>query len=324
MVCYFPITGYQSQPGAPLVFGGIAVNADKTPIKVPCGRCEGCNERYARDWAIRMMHEASLYKHNCFITLTYNNENLPPDRSLHYEHFQEFMKRFREAHQGCDLVSHPYFGKIDKKTGKPYPEFYRPIRHYVAGEYGGKLGRPHWHACIFNFDFADKYIWETSTSGEPLYRSPSLEQLWPFGYSSIGSVTFQSAAYVARYINKKVKGNQADDHYAWHDPETGEVFWRRPEFSKMSLKPGIGAGWLAKYKTDVFPHDHIISDGRPLPVPRYYSKIYQCTNPLEWDAVAHERYVKSRQTLDDNTPERLAVKRQVHLAKLSRLKRTLK
>jgi hypothetical protein len=276
-------------------------------MQLPCGQCIGCRERRARDWALRCMHEAQLYEKNCFITLTYNDDHLPPGNSLVYDDFQKFMKRLRFLYKGH----------------RPLADGTRPIRFYMAGEYGENFGRPHFHACLFNFDFDDKVLFKKAPSGELLYRSKKLESLWEFGYSSIGDVTFKSAAYVARYINKKITGKMADTHYETIDPETGEIIWRTPEFNKMSLKPGIGADWLKKYQSDVFPHDYVISKGNKLPVPRYYNKIFKCSNPFEWDEVSHERYVNSRKNLDDNTKERLLVKKQVHLAKMSKLKRSL-
>ena len=118
-----------------------------------------------------------MYDDNCFITLTYSNQHIPADGSLDVRVFQKFMKRLRKR-----------FGD--------------GIRFYHCGEYGSLLGRPHYHACLFNFDFPDKYLWKEN-NGQKLYRSPSLEELWPYGYSSIGTVTFESAAYVARYILKR-------------------------------------------------------------------------------------------------------------------------
>ena len=94
----------------------------------------------------------------------------------------------------------------------------------MCGEYGENRGRPHFHACLFNFDFPDKKVWRKTSQGHPVWRSPSLEALWPYGFSEIGSVTFQSAAYVARYIMKKATGRDAEQVYEWTDPLTGEVF----------------------------------------------------------------------------------------------------
>lgn len=162
-------------------------------LQVPCGRCVGCRLERSRQWALRCIHEARMHKQNCFITLTYNDENLPADKSLHYEDFQKFMKRLRR-------------------------KFGEGVRFYMCGEYGENLGRPHFHACLFGVDFADKKLWRKSPSGAFLYRSATLEQLWPFGYSSIGDVTFETAAYVARYIMKKITGEAAELHYRFFRP----------------------------------------------------------------------------------------------------------
>lgn len=313
MPCYSPLSAYQCQVTRTVSFNPYA-SRDAQPITLPCSQCVGCRLERSRQWAMRCMHEASLYENNCFITLTYNNTHLPADGSLNYVHFQEFMKRFRFHHKGSDPVSTLNAEGLSVVT--------YPIRFYMAGEYGEQLGRPHFHACIFNFDFDDRRSFKTTDSGSRLYTSKKLEALWPFGYSSIGDVNFQSAAYVARYIMKKVTGRAASAHYKTSiDSETGEITGLTPEFNKMSLKPGIGSRWLDKYKSDVYPNDYVIVNGRKCKPPRYYDSKYATENPYEFDELQFERQLKSQLYLDDNTPDRLKVKEQVTLAKLSKLKR---
>ena len=212
-----------------------------------------------------------------------------------------------------------------KRLRKRFPE--STIRFYMCGEYGEQFGRPHFHACIFGFNFPDRDFFARSASGEVIYRSKILEELWPFGYSSIGELTLESAAYVARYVMKKITGNPADEHYEYIDPATGDRFWRTPEFNKMSLKPGIGATWFEKYKTDVFPHDHVISNAKPVAVPRYYEKLYERVDDCGLFTMETEikprRFQNMQLRLDDNSPERLAVKKQVALASIKRLSRNL-
>lgn len=258
---------------------------------------------------MRCMHEASLYERNCFITLTYNDAHLPADGSLDYRHFQLFMKRFR----------------------KKFPK--TKIRFYMAGEYGEKFGRPHFHACIFNFDFHDRVYFKTTGSGSKLYTSKILESLWvdnmgmSIGYSSVGDVNFQSAAYVARYIMKKRFGKGIDpktgkpytDEYI--DEETGVC--KQPEFNKMSLKPGIGADWYAKFKSDVYPHDFVVVNGVKVKPPKYYDRIYQKESPFEFDDLVYARELRAAERRDDNVPERFEVKEQVLSARLSLLVRTI-
>jgi len=321
MACYSPIKGWRSQVpnrfgNYPLVFKGSYQTHQ--PLTVPCGNCIGCRKRRSGEWAVRGTHEAQLYDHSIFITLTFRPADLPADNGLHYEYFQLFMMRIRE------------------KYGSG-------IRYIVCGEYGEQRGRPHFHAILFNFDFPDKRRWYTSAQGHVVYRSPSLEELWPFGNSEIGSVTPASIAYVARYVMKKVTGNHADVAYDWMNPETGEVFSREPEFAHYSLKPGIGHDWLVKYVASVYPHDYIIFNGMRVRPPRYYDKLYQkwtgiCIERVaddgsddiskvysseEFDAIKLTREESMKIFLDDNTDDRLRVREQVALAQLNLLKRKL-
>jgi hypothetical protein len=193
----------------------------------------------------------------------------------------------------------------------------------MAGEYGENFGRPHWHACIFGLDFDDKKLWKRTSANSLLYRSADLELLWPFGYSSIGDVTFESAAYVARYIMKKVTGKNAAEHYQEIDPDTGEITNRTPEFTKMSLKPGIGYEWYKQYTSDVYPHDYVVVRGKKVKPPKYYDKKYKIDNPYEFDELLYIREKSAKLRYEDNTLERLAVKEQVTKAKLQKLKRNL-
>ncbi len=298
MPCYHPLSAFQCTDGS-IVFYESKRHDTVKSLSLPCGQCVGCRLERSRQWAIRCMHEAQMHTENCFITLTYDDAHLPSDRSLHYRDFQLFIKRLRKR----------YFG--------------RRIRYYMAGEYGENFGRPHWHACIFGLDFDDKKLWKRTPANSLLYRSADLELLWPFGYSSIGDVTFESAAYVARYIMKKVTGKNAAQHYQEIDPETGEITNRTPEFTKMSLKPGIGYEWYKQYTSDVYPHDYVVVRGKKVKPPKYYDKKYKIDNPYKFDELLYIREKSAKLRHEDNTLERLAVKEQVVKAKLQKLKRNL-
>ena len=304
MACYHPISaglsGYQTNFATGKAYRRVIFKQNDPDIiqnvSLPCGQCIGCRLERSRQWAMRCMHEAQLHEHNCFITLTYDDSHLPSDQSLHYRDFQLFIKRLR----------------------KRYPT--TKISYYMAGEYGENFGRPHFHACIFGLDFHDKKLWKRTTSGSLIYRSSDLEALWPFGYSSIGDVNFESAAYVARYIMKKQTNKQ---HYQYSDLETGEIIQMTPEFNKMSLKPAIGLNWYKKYKTDVYPHDYVVLRGKKLKPPKYYDNLYKRENPYEMEQVLALRETGAKLNHADNTYDRLAVKEQVTEAKLRKLKRTL-
>lgn len=252
------------------------------PVTVPCGRCIGCRLENSRQWALRCVCESKLYDCNSFITLTYNDANLPLDLSLDKSHFQKFMKRLRKLH----------------------PE--KTIRFYACGEYGEKKSRPHYHACIFNHDFSPRVLYSKRKDNR-VYTSPELEQLWPYGFHYIGDLSFDSAAYVARYITKKVSGTKAVDYYK------GLV----PEFSLMSLKPGIGADWFKKWKGDLYPSDFMIHEGKKQTVPKYFDMLLNRINPSLLEKLKNKRKKALEKDADNNSLRRLQVR---HTVKLSRIK----
>jgi len=298
MPCHYPLTAYRTPDGGRLSFKEPRNYTER--LSVPCGQCRSCRLTRSGQWAIRCVHEASLHKENAFITLTYNDDNVPLHGSLQKKHFQDFMKRFR------------------KKTGAK-------IRYYYCGEYGEKLGRPHYHALIFGYDFPDKKTWRKNDNGDQIWRSTILESLWTFGNSEIGSVTFDSAAYVAGYIHKKVLGKNASQHYCvGHDPETGELHYKLPEYTDMSRDGGIGKNWLLKYTSDVYNHDYVVHMGKKMPPPRYYDSQYEIINATHLEQIKHERFLRSQKFLDDLSPERLHTREQVMIAQSKIFKRKLK
>lgn len=277
------------------------------PVVVPCGQCDGCKLDRAQQWAIRCVHEASLYERNCFVTLTLDDEHLPLDGSL-------------VKHRGkcnCAGLCRTFAGFM-KRLRRRFPD--ERIRYFHCGEYGDASGRPHYHACLFGFDFPDKYV-HRRTKSYTAWRSPILEALWPFGLSEVGSVTFESAAYVARYVMKKVTGPLAQGWYLSLDEETGETHAIEAEYTTMSRRPGIGADWYEKFGAEVFPADDVVIRGRLMKPPRYYFGKYELQDAAGALEVARERRRSRR--LDDETPERLRVREKCTQARLARSERGL-
>lgn len=296
MACYRPIQAYQGLDGA--VFFVERKGRDSyRSLLLPCGQCVGCRLERSRQWAMRCVHEASLHRRNSFITLTYDDVHCPSDGSLRYEDFQKFMKRLRKAAAV-------------------------PVRFYMCGEYGETWRRPHFHSCLFGFDFPDKKPIRL-LSANRLFRSRMLESLWPYGFTTIGEVTFQSAAYVARYCMAKVTGQPAELHYSVVNVETGEISKRVPEFNHMSLKPGIGANWYAKFKSDCFPEGLTVVNGVKVRTPKYYDRKYAKDDPDGFAWLALERELYSKERFADSSPERLAVREVVTSARLRSLSRNL-
>jgi len=240
---------------------------------------------------------------------TQNNDTHAETRahedSLVKRHAQLFMKRLRY--------------ELAKQGGAS-----TRVKFYLVGEYGEKKGRPHYHAAIFGEDFTkDRYFWRKSPSGHPLYRSPTLEKAWKFGNSEIGELTFDSAAYIARYIMKKINGKLADEHYKRVNLTTGETYWITPEFALMSRggrkdKRGLGAGWFDKFRGDIYPHDFVVMNGHPHKPPRYYDKLMETIDREAVALLKLEREFTSRSAAADNTPRRLRAKEKVALARANK------
>ena len=301
MGCYHPIDAWRSAKVGVSGKQMITFNSREAVgfgLKLPCGQCIGCRLERSRQWAMRCVHEASLYETNCFLTLTYSDENLPEGGTLVKKHFQDFMKRLRSRFSDS------------------------AIRFFHCGEYGSKFGRPHYHACLFNFDFLDKELYK-NVAGIPLYTSADLDSLWKFGFSTVGAVTFESAAYVARYIMKKVTGEKAALHYKRVDLATGEVSDLLPEYTTMSRRPGIGREWYERYREDVFPDDEVVLRGRFMNPPRYYDSLYEIEDPEAYSRLKAERFVAMQCMKDDLTPERLRVREKCAELSSNRLIRSL-
>lgn len=290
MTCFHPVKGVRFPDGKVkfVAHGGI-----HRPVEVACGQCVGCRLERSRNWAVRCMHESQLHEHNSFVTLTYDDAHLH-SISLEYRDFQLFMKRLR------------------KSKGS--------VRFYMCGEYGDDFGRPHFHACLFGCFFADREHFRRMPSGSSIYTSKELSELWPYGFSSIGDVTFESAAYVARYVMKKITGSDSDGHYEAVDGNTGEIVQRTPEFNRMSLKPGIGADWFLRYNREVYGpelRDYVVVRGVKCKPPRYYDRLLEKYDGLSREELAYRRGLRADSVADDSTPARLLVREAVAKARLS-------
>lgn len=287
MACFHPLDAWQLESGD-IVFA--ERGRIRRSLQLPCGQCIGCKLERSRQWAMRCLHESQLHPHSSFVTLTYDDAHV--STSLDYRDFQLFMKRAR------------------RKLG--------PFRFYMCGEYGERTLRPHFHALFFGLHFADRYHWRSSSSGFDLFRSTALEALWTHGYAEIGDVTFESAGYVARYCMKKVTGPGAEDHYKRVDIRTGEIVDCVPEFTRMSLKPGIGLDWLRLYRSDVYRGDgnaYVVVNGMKCKPPRYYDEYVSGSSAF--NDVEYVREMDALSRRHDSTPERLAVRESVARARLS-------
>lgn len=311
MPCYYPMSVWYG-PGRTangkriIVFKASDAARGEESFRIPCGQCVGCRLEYSRQWAVRCVHEASLHDSNSFITLTYSDDFLPSNYSLQPDDVTLFWKRLR--HHLSPLR----------------------IRYFYCGEYGDETQRPHYHALVFGYDFPDKELYKVTARGDRLYVSPMLEEIWGKGFCPIGELTFESAAYTARYVMKKVTGKGQDEidpetglkPYELYDPTTGEVFKRVPEFCRGSRNPGIAAKWINKFHKDVYPWDETIMRGVPQKPPKFYDRKYDEINPEGLEVVkAARKESLAKVDLDEQTDQRLDAKHVVKLAQTNQLKR---
>lgn len=298
MACYSPIRGYRG-PGGSVSLSPKGSYIDRT-FEVKCGQCIGCRLEHSRQWAVRIMHEAQQHEENSFLTLTYDDEHLPPHGSLRVRDWQLFAKRLR------------------KQLG--------PFRFYHCGEYGDSTNRPHLHVCLFGLDFhLDRREHTRNQQGDPLYTSETLESIWGNGITVIGDLTFQSAAYVARYVTKKVTGKHAEEHYEIEDPDHyGALIDLKPEYATMSRRPGIGKTWLNEYQSQVYPRDEVIVRGHQAQPPRYYDDQVEQSDPEMIKSIKARRRRKQAERQADETPERRIVREVVRTAKTNLFSRNPK
>lgn len=308
MPCYYPVKAHKGPDGVKIGRGGYT----DRPVDLPCGRCVGCRAKKAREWMLRCVHENQVHRDSCFVTLTYDDDHVPSTGSLEKSEFSLFLKRLRKKFTICCPQSNG-----TSWCGAPVG---RSFRFFACGEYGEQSFRPHYHALFFGLSFNDL----VPTQRKDLFRSQVLDSIWARGACYIGHVTPSSAGYVAGYVNKKQGGSWGGarlegrvappawtlgmdsekifvDDYAdegeyaqWRersrvDLDTGEVYMVEPEFRLMSRRPGLGSAWFDRYRSDVFPHDEIVSGGREYPTPRFYDTLLEREDPEALAAIKAKR-----------------------------------
>jgi hypothetical protein len=224
------------------------------PLEFECRKCLPCRLNIAREKAIRATHEAKMHEDSLFLTLTYDEEHLTSDK-LVYEDFQKFMKSLRERETR---------GLSKEAAKKKY------ISYMVTGEYGDKNKRPHWHALIFNYWPDDAQLDRTTDLDHKVWRSATIDALWKRGRTEFGTVTLDSANYVARYAAKKlVHGNdQEHDYHPIH---------------KTSSQHAIGKRWIERYYKHTFQNGFVVlPNGQISKIPRYYVDWCKKEQPELW------------------------------------------
>lgn len=305
MPCFHPVPAWRSRaPGADGRLG-ITFNINEgypdMPLEMPCGRCIGCRLEKTRQWKVRLVHESHFHVHRWFVTLTYDDEHYPPGGALVRRDMQLFMKRLRKRRFGNARGT---------------------LRYLYCGEYGETTGRPHYHAVMFGVDFPDRREYGKSKSGLPQWASAELDALWGLGRCLLGTFTPESAGYVAGYVLKKVLGEPSRECYTFLDHNTGELIYA-PPFQIMSRRPGIGAAFYDKFRSDMFPGDTVILKGKEGSVPTYYLRKEKARDEAAYRAIIRKRTDRVLASKENSTPDRLAVRKEVAKARMGQFKREI-
>lgn len=272
MACTKPLSGwYAKQPNVatgkyPVTFTFAEADTSR-PIDIACGRCIACRIDRGAQWGQRIMHEARMYDENWFVTLTYDDQELPRTPTglptLRPIDMVNFMKRLRR--------------RQERENGHRF-------RFYQAGEYGEVTGRPHHHAILFGIHLSDiEPVSARAGAHARYFRSMQVEDAWNHGAVILGGVTPETANYVASYVTKKITGEMAAEHYQG----------RTPEYATMSRRPGIGRAFLERYLSDMYPSDEIaiVGTDRTRKPPRYYDDTLK-----KLDQELHEEVTEARLT----------------------------
>lgn len=252
--------------------------------QIPCGNCIGCRLEYSRQWANRGYCESKLWKNNWFVTLTYDDEHLKIPEDI------EDSSGITWCNDGTwngtlikeDLTA--FIKSVRQIMKRDYGQ--DNIRFMACGEYGGQTERPHFHIIFFNLDLPLEDLYEPRLiNHEPYYRSHIIERAWTKGISNISECTWNTIAYTARYITKKINGESSEEYYS----RKGQI----KEFFRVSRMPGIGEGYYRKHWKEIYDRDEIIIKNKQGSIatkpPKYFDRLYEAEHPAEWEEIKARR-----------------------------------
>lgn len=227
------------------------------PMNLPCGKCIGCRIQRAQEWGTRVMNELKAAGPSAFVTLTYDDEHLPPGGTLVPNDLKLFWLRLRRKHD-------------------------KPFRYFACGEYGDKTNRPHYHAVVFGY-WPQHRVRIPGERNTPMYRSDELDRLWPHGQARLSPVTRENAVYIAKYtLGKYDEQGQPRDF--------GQ---RRAPYLTMSTHPGIGHYYAREHARALARFGGVRQRGGTLAaVPRYYVKVLARHEPNLADGLKRRRIEK--------------------------------
>ena len=311
-----PATGKKKLKFLGADVAGTVLYPGKEVIQLPCGQCIGCRIDRSRQWANRCMLELQYHDSAYFVTLTYDDLHIPKSYYADPE--------TGEAHTSYTLCKRD-FQLWMKRLRKKFSD--DKIRFFACGEYGGQTKRPHYHAIVFGLHLNDLVKYKTVKEGDSYYtyyNSDSIQETWPNGFVVVGEVTWESCAYVARYVTKKLSGEQADFY---------KKFNLVPEFSDMSRRPGIARQYYDEHGGDIYNNAYINvstpKGGRKFKPPRYFDRLFDIDCPGALDELKERRKRNAQAVLEGkmkrtnlSPPEIQKVEEDAFLNKTKKLRRS--
>lgn len=243
--------------------------------EVPCKKCLSCRLSYSLNWAMRLMDEYKTCGHALFVTLTYDDDHLPllqpfnRPTLLSKSQFKNKMKVLREVFR--------------RKLGQT-------VRYYMCAEYGSLYHRPHYHIIFFGLDLPDLELLKVTKCGSRIYTSKILQSGWKYGFSSVGDVTANTCAYVARYCLKK---------------QIDSVFYdgRVQEWVNMSNRDAIGKSYALEHLDDIYKTDSVnikFNKGVITLKPcSYYDRLYDIDHHEDLQRIKETREILARSAMVD-------------------------
>lgn len=208
-------------------------------MKVPCGKCLSCRIAKQKEWATRIIHEKNYHSDSMFLCLTYDDEHLPIYGSLVKKDLQKWFKRLRKKWKN------------------------KKIKYLACGEYGEEEYRPHYHVILFGLG-AQHLDTRVYNCGHIIYY----DDTWPMGHIHAGSVSYNSARYVIKYIHKKHDKNQ----YIRKIIADYGTYWLHLQKPFQLQSQGLGLQFILDNQKQIIENMKITINGVPVMLPRYYMK----------------------------------------------------
>lgn len=296
--CTSPRKAWINPLGGPFIFDPAWPGPRGAEVSQRCGRCLACRISYGELWALRYEHELLAWDGVAsFLTLTYR----PDLRPKSYTEWQHYIRAFR------------------KNVVREFGTYRAP----GCAERGDQGGAPHQHVIHYGQAYPDREPVSKSRSGRVLYRSATLERLWPYGYAVIGDVTPESIRYVCRYSTKKMTGHvgigEMHDGLRMYRDENGVLDPLPVAFPIHVQRPSLGANFVADFgaqlESGIFGRGGVVQ-----PTPRQYVREVAKVDPDRAERLLLKRAEAAAAARDvrEESLQRCEVRDEVLRARLGR------